>query len=229
MNCANHPEVTAVSFCRTCGKPLCTACERRAMGTVYCEEHAVPQANVSGAQAPYSPYTAPYAGPQDASASPALAFLLGLIPGVGAIYNGQYAKGLVHAVIFGLLVSILSNDAAGGMEPLFGILTAVWLIYMPFEAYHTARRRLLGLPIDEFSSLVPMGNTSAGFPVGPVVLIVIGVVFLLHNLEILRLYQILRFWPVALILLGVYLLWARIRGVPASSSSSIPSQEEVVR
>ena len=32
--------------------------------------------------------------------SPGLAFFLGWIPGVGAIYNGQYAKGLVHAVAF---------------------------------------------------------------------------------------------------------------------------------
>ncbi len=69
--------------------------------------------------------------------SPGLAFVLGLIPGVGAIYNAQYAKGLVHVVIWGLLVSIVSSDAAGGMEPLFGMLIAVWIFYMAFEAYHT--------------------------------------------------------------------------------------------
>jgi len=28
-----------------------------------------------------------------------------MIPGVGAVYNGQYAKGLVHVVIVGLLIS----------------------------------------------------------------------------------------------------------------------------
>ena len=33
----------------------------------------------------------------------AIALFLGFIPGVGAIYNGQYAKGLVHAVVFGLI------------------------------------------------------------------------------------------------------------------------------
>ena len=41
--------------------------------------------------------------------SPGLAFVLGLIPGVGAIYNGQYAKGLVHVIIIGLIISMLSN------------------------------------------------------------------------------------------------------------------------
>ena len=42
----------------------------------------------------------------DSGAHPILALILGFIPGVGAIYNGQYAKGLIHAVVFGLLVSI---------------------------------------------------------------------------------------------------------------------------
>ena len=28
MNCANHPDVEKVAFCRTCGKPLCANCTR---------------------------------------------------------------------------------------------------------------------------------------------------------------------------------------------------------
>ena len=98
MNCFNHSEVPAVAFCRNCGKGLCADCRRVAQGTVFCEEH-VPAAAASTVARP-----AP--SPVLADTSPALAFLLGLIPGVGAIYNGQYAKGLVHAIIFGLLVSI---------------------------------------------------------------------------------------------------------------------------
>ena len=89
-------------------------------------------------------------------ASPGLAFVLGLIPGVGAIYNGQYAKGLVHVIIIGLTISILSNGAARGLEPLLSLLLAGFWFYMAFEAYHTARRRQLGQAVDEFSSLIPM-------------------------------------------------------------------------
>ena len=73
-------------------------------------------------------------------ASPGLAFVLGLIPGVGAIYNGQYAKGLVHVIIIGLTISILSNGAARGFEPLLSLLLAAFFAYMAFEAYHTAQR-----------------------------------------------------------------------------------------
>src|SRR5215472_10181722 len=111
MTCPNHPEAQAVAFCRTCGKPLCDECKRTAQGTVFCAEHAPPIA--ATATAGGAPPPPPSAGPYriDAGVSPGLAAFLGFIPGVGAIYNGQYAKGLVHAVVFGLIISIMS---AGG-------------------------------------------------------------------------------------------------------------------
>jgi hypothetical protein len=226
MNCANHPDQAAVAFCRTCGKPLCQSCQIPAQGTVYCQEHQ-PAAAGSPYAAPYQtppPGASPYAyGPSpytaNPSVSPGLAFLLGMIPGVGAIYNGQYAKGLIHAVIFGFLVSIPSSGAAGGLEPLFGLLIAIWIFYMAFEAYHTAQKRLRGEVVDEFSSIFPMGRrpASKGFPVGPLVIIAVGVIFLLNTLELVRLYQILRWWPVFLIALGGYLLYLRVSGEPAES------------
>jgi hypothetical protein len=151
--------------------------------------------------------------------SPGLAFLLGLIPGVGAIYNGQYAKGLVHAVIFGLLVSINSSNAAGELEPLVGLLTAIFFFYQAFEAYHTAQRRLRGEAVDEFSSILPLGGPAgrSGFPMGPLVIIGIGVLFLLNTLDVLRLHDVLRFWPMLLILLGGWLLYVRVAGPPEVS------------
>jgi len=100
----------------------------------------------------------------------------------------------------------------GVLEPLFGLLIALWFFYMAFEAYHTAKRRQLGQPVDEFSSLLPMKNRRGDFPVAPVVLIAVGVLFLLHNLDLLRLYQVLRFWPVLLIALGIYMLYGRLSG-----------------
>src|ERR1700680_4470008 len=135
MNCLNHPDIPAVAFCRSCGKPLCEECKRPVQGTVFCAEHA-PAATVpfAAAQAPPAPGSRPVADP---GVSPPLAFVLGLIiPGVGAIYNGQYAKGLVHAIIFGLLVSVLSSGSATGLEVLFSVLLTAWVFYMGMEAYH---------------------------------------------------------------------------------------------
>jgi hypothetical protein len=154
--------------------------------------------------------------------SPGLAFLLGLIPGVGAIYNGQYAKGLIHVVILGFLISILNSGAAHGLEPLFGFLIPLWFFYMAFEAYHTANKRLHGEPVDEFSSVFPLQkSTGRGFPVGPVLLIAIGVIFLLDTMDLVRLYQVMRYWPVFLIALGGYMLYLRL----FDKAETVPPQE----
>lgn len=150
--------------------------------------------------------------PADTGASPGLAFLLGFIPGVGAIYNGQYVKGLIHVIVLGFLIAIVnSEEASGNLQPLFGMMIAVWVFYMAFEAYHTAKKRQLGLPVDEFSSIVPRrGQHFSRFPLAPTVLIAVGLLFLLHNLDIIRIGELLRYWPVALICLGVYLLYERL-------------------
>ncbi len=74
--------------------------------------------------------------------SPALAFFLGLIPGVGAMYNGQVAKGFVHLIVFAVLVT-LASDVNG----IFGVFVAGWIFFMAFEAFHTAKARRDGLPL----------------------------------------------------------------------------------
>jgi hypothetical protein len=243
MNCANHPEAPAIGYCRECGKPLCEVCRHEAGGTLYCEEHspvvAAPPAPPPSASpyaapdpSPYrapdpSPYTAPQPRPamSDTGVSPGLAFLLGFIPGVGAIYNGQYVKGLIHVVVMGLLISITGNEEmSGNLQPLFGMMIGAWVFYMAFEAYHTAKKRQLGEPVDEFSSIIPRHGQHSKFPLAPTVLIAVGLIFLLHNLDILRIGQILRYWPIALIGLGAYMLYERISGSSASlSGSATPS------
>jgi hypothetical protein len=176
----------------------------------------------NAAGAGYSPYTVPPTAvppppySPNLSVSPGLAFILGLIPGVGAIYNGQYAKGLIHVLILGTLISIASSGGLnGGGEPLFGLMITAFFFYMAFEAYHTAKRRQMGEAVDEFSSLFPLKRRSNRFPVGPVLLIGIGVLFLLNNMDVLRFRDLARFWPVFLIAIGAYMLYTRLTGEPS--------------
>lgn len=203
-----EPASPPVAYCRVCGKALTAESQRAVHGTVYCEQHLPAAAQAPPAEAPPPPAA-------DSGISPGLAFLLGLIPGVGAIYNAQYGKGLIHMLIFGMIISILDSNAAGAFIPLFGMLVPGWVAYMAFEAYHTAKKRMRGETVDEFSSLLPL-KANSGFPVVPVLLIAFGAIFLLHNLEIVRLYQILRYWPVFLIALGVYMLYLRMTGQPGA-------------
>jgi hypothetical protein len=148
-----------------------------------------------------------------------------MIPGVGAIYNGQYAKGLVHVLVLGMLISIANTDAAGGLEPLFGMLTAVFWFYMAFEAYHTARKRQAGEPVDEFSSLIQFGGRHSQMPWLPITLIGMGVLFLLNNLELLRLRAVLRFWPVLMICAGAWMLYDRFANGGISRAEGALSSE----
>ena len=144
-----------------------------------------------------------------ADVSPGLALFLGLIPGVGAIYNGQYAKGMVHAIVWGVLMSIADSRAAHGVEPVFVMSRDGVDGYMAFEAYHTARKRRMGEPVDEYSSLVNLRGRSDQIPVAAVVLIILGILLLLHTLDLLDFDRVVRFWPVLLIAAGVYLLYGR--------------------
>jgi hypothetical protein len=214
MNCQNHPEVPATAFCRTCGKPVCDECRRDAYGTVFCAEHAP----ATTATPPPPPAAAPgpvYAPPPPgapgyvyADVSPGLALFLGMIPGVGAIYNGQYAKGLVHAVVFGVLCSIADAANHSG-EFVFGLMAFAWWAYMVFEAYHTARKRRYGEPVDEYSSVLNLRGGKEQLPLAGIALIVLGVLMLLQTLELLNLEYVARYWPVLLIAAGAYLLYGR--------------------
>ena len=143
MNCTVHPESAAISYCRTCGKPMCEVCRRNVRGTFYCEEcianrlqDAMPPA---GASAPIPPIT-----PSSHAPSPGLAAVLGFIPGVGAMYNGQFAKALIHVLVFVSIIWITSNGSG-----FFGIFIPFFVFYMVFDAYKTARARELGLPLPD--------------------------------------------------------------------------------
>src|SRR5579875_715675 len=140
MNCANHADAPAAVYCRTCGKPLCSTCVRDVRGVIYCEECLA--AHVSAAMPPPVPAAVP---PPDGP-RPGLAAALGLIPGVGAMYNGEFAKGFIHVLIFATLIWLTDTFQASNLDVIFGLAIAAFYFYMPIEAYKTARARQMGLP-----------------------------------------------------------------------------------
>lgn len=212
------PDNPVTAYCRACGKGLTQGEVRTYKGTIYCAAHEPAESSAK----PDSPWTAPpttapgaASGSTSVGTSPGLAFLLGLIPGVGAIYNGQYAKGFMHVVITWLL---FLADAHTGLDGLFKLMAVIWPVYMAFEAYHTARRRQLGEAVDEFSAIFPLRH-QAGMPVLPVLLIGTGIVFLLNNLDVIHIRQLMPYLgPCLLIGLGLYMLVMRLKDDTGNST-----------
>jgi len=219
MNCATHSDIAAVAFCRTCGKPLCGTCTRDVRGVVYCEpclaarlEGTAPAAAfVPPAQTVYPPVGAPARPLPSSGPNPAVAGILaGFFPfGVGAVYCSQYAKGLAHLLIFALL--IFGSDHAGSWDWVFGIGIAFFYVYQIIDAVRTARALQEGQPAPDplgLGQTFSMGEKfdSGRVPVGAVVLIGLGVLFLLHTMGIME-YGFERFWPLILIFLGGWMFY----------------------
>jgi hypothetical protein len=228
MNCANHADASAVAYCRTCGKALCANCTRPVRGVIYCEdclgarmEGGVPAGTagfVSGGPSPTTFSSAasgqvPPPTPPPGSGSgpnPTVAGILaGFFPfGVGAVYTGQYAKGLAHLAIFVLLIAGC-NSGGDVLPAISGIGIAFFVVYQIIDAVRSARAIQAGLPAPDPYGL---GATFGGgakietskIPMGAIVLILVGVLFMLHTMGWAE-YGLDRFWPLILIALGAWL------------------------
>jgi len=67
-------------------------------------------------------------------------FLLGFIPGVGALHNGEYKKAGIHVAVF-LLLSMLVNAVSGSFRESLSWVRIAFFFYMAFDAYHTAQKK----------------------------------------------------------------------------------------
>jgi hypothetical protein len=215
--------------------------------------------------------------------SPGLAAVLGVIPGVGAMYNGQFVKGMVHVAIFAVLVS------AAHVYGVFGLFVMAWIFYQMFDAYHTAKARRDGDPLpdplglNELSNSIlmgmrppqgpppgaaganqaanqasyqppyqgpyapPPGAAGPGFPpippippippvppmhwrrrepVGAVILIALGVLFLLGQFDWFSWHIFQYFWPLVLIGLGVWLIMRRMQDSPGGPHNGSPGSSQ---
>ncbi len=242
MNCANHPTNLAIAYCRTCGKPLCATCKRDVMGVIYCEQCLAErlkdvQPNVPPPARGFVS-SAPIVSVAGAGPHPAVAGILsGFFPfGVGAVYTGQYAKGLAHLLIFVGLIWGLSSGHMGGFEPVLGIAMGFFVVYQIIDSVRSANAIRMGqAPPDPFGfnrtfgitdpapasttttgssvgdsgPLPPVTGTHSGkVPTAAVVLIGLGALFLLQTAGVFE-FNVERIWPLFLIGLGIWLFVTR--------------------
>ena len=218
MNCAVHPEAEASGFCRNCGKAMCANCVRPVKDVYYCEDclarvmGATPSASIpvaaSNAEFPPAGVPAPVLPPARTAGNPGLAFLLGLIPGLGAIYNGEYNKALIHIVVFAAIIVGLSSDVGAGADVALAFVLTGFIFYMAVDAMRTVKARNAGEAVQD-----PLESWSKTRPVGPMILIAVGGLFLLNNFGFFDFFRVRQvFWPVVLIGVGFLMLRNRVGG-----------------
>ena len=218
MKCAVHTDVDAAGYCRNCGKAMCSICVRPVRDVLYCEEclaaivgipAPTPSVSAPVAESQYQmpPSGLPLPSPSYARSNPVLAFFLGFLPGMGAFYNEQYGKGMIHLAIFLVLfISGVDGAMSGGAEAALWICVAGLWVYMPVDAYRTAKARQTGETLSD-----PLDAFTKERPIGPILLIGAGVLLLLHNFDWFPWYRISQFfWPAVLIAAGVLMMRKRL-------------------
>lgn len=199
---------------------MCPACVRPVRDVLYCEEclakvvglaPAQPVVTTEGAVAPVMPPAIPVAAvppPAPGAGAPVLAFILGLVPGLGAIYNGEYNKALLHIIIFAGIILGLNLDLGDGAEAVLICGVVVFPFYMAIDAVRTLKARQTGENYQD-----PLENWSKQKAIGPVLLIALGGLFLLRNFGFFDFFRMRElFFPLILIGIGAWLLRSRMGG-----------------
>lgn len=196
MNCAYHSQNVANVQCNGCGKPLCPACDHRIKGFPYCQDCIVLGVDLLRQQnhSNYVPYV-------KKRTSPLVATLLSMIcPGLGAAYNGQTVKALVHFAVFvGLFQMAIWTGTA---MLVFGII-GMWL-FAALDSWRTAHAIRSGVTPDVAEDIL-VKRFSGNPKLWGIVLTVLGATFLLQKFDLMR--GLVRgLVPLMLIGLGIYIL-----------------------
>lgn len=196
MNCAYHSHNAAVVNCNGCGKPLCPACDHRIKGFPFCQDCIVAGVELlrNHNQSAYAPFV-------KAQTSPFIATVLSFVcPGLGAAYNGQTGKALVH---FAVTVGLFQMAIMTGVPVFaFGVI-GMWL-YAAVDAWKTAKQIRSGITPDIAEDIL-VKRFSGNPKLWGIVLTVLGSLFFLQAFFNLK--GLIRgILPVLLIGLGVYLL-----------------------
>ena len=129
---------------------------------------------------------------------PLLAMFLSLLfAGTGQLYNGQTAK--AFALFAAFAASIYLADEVG--MP-FGLVIPFVIFYSAIDAYRSAaliNLRAAGRPAEP--EVVEEESPTWG-----AVLLGVGLLLLMNNLGVLQLVAVRRFWPLALVVAGVFFL-----------------------
>jgi len=198
MNCAYHNQNVAVVNCNGCAKPLCPTCDHRIKGFPYCQDCIVLGVDLLRQQGRtnYAPFV-------KKRTSPVIATLLSFIcPGLGAAYNGQTTKALVHFAVF---VGLFQLAALTGGTPIFVLgFIGMWF-FAALDSWRSAQMIRSGVTPDTAEDIL-VRRFSGNTKLWGGVLGALGLAFLLQRFGIDLRFIFRGLLPLLLIGLGIYLL-----------------------
>jgi hypothetical protein len=200
MTCAYHSKNPAVVDCHRCARSLCTACDHRIRGFPYCQDCIV-----AGVEVLQQQTRANVLPELRRNNSPLVATLLSFVPGLGAAYNGQTSKAIVHFAVFASFfqLAIVTESVEYGLPLFVAGFFGAWL-FSAVDAYRTAQLLRAGLAPDTEQDVI--ARRLYGSPLAwSITLLVIVAIFLVHTIIGIRL-PIRQVLPGLLLLLGAYML-----------------------
>jgi hypothetical protein len=197
MNCAYHSINTAVVNCNGCGKPLCPACDHRIKGFPFCQDCIVEGVEMLRQRSDNSNYV-PFVKKKT---SPVIATILSLIcPGLGAAYNGQTSKAIVHFAIF---IGLFQLAILSGMALFVLGFIGMWL-FAALDSWRTAQLIRSGITPNGAEDIIVQRFADNPKLWGIVLLVIGGLFFFQTFFKSGKFFRAVL--PVLLIALGFYLL-----------------------
>jgi putative Mn2+ efflux pump MntP len=129
------------------------------------------------------------------------AILSAIFPGLGLFYVGNAMKAIAYLIIFACLI-ILQVKGRGHEHVVVALMIAGFYIFQIFDSFEEARKTHYK-PHQE--RVEPDMQTSL-FAGG--LIMAIGIAFQLAELDIIRYRDILRIWPLILIVMGGKFIWS---------------------
>lgn len=143
------------------------------------------------------------------------AILSALCPGMGFFYLGNFIKGITYMLILASLI-VLAAHGRGAEIPVFVLMCVGFHIFQIFDSFDEATKinRRIGTGIEHTEK-----EQNISLPAAAAVLF-LGIVLQLATLDIIDFRDILRLWPLVLIVIGFRYVYTYMKSKETNKGGS---------
>jgi|GEM_PF-622592 len=151
------------------------------------------------------------------------AILSAIFPGIGFFYVGNYLKGLAYTFCFIMLIFLITQSSEHEVV-VFALSLAAFYIFQVFDSFNAAKKyNMSDVEYEDNPKNISLGSA--------IFLVILGVLFQVAELGIIRFRDLTKLWPIIPIALGIkfiYQYWRTSReenGISSDSNVTITKNE----